>query len=307
MANKHIITWNEHHGTCLDTANGFDVIDCNSCKFKHIVPLPTAEELEKIYKYEYYTQEIPLYIQRYTEDLDWWNSVYKERYDEYENLLPSTRRRILDVGSGPGYFLLQGKERGWDTLGIEPSQRAAQHSRELGLDIIEIFLSEEMIKEKPGSFDVVNMSEVLEHVPNPKKMIEIAHQLLSPEGLFCAVVPNDYNPFQTALRKLCAFSPWWVAAPHHINYFNFDSFSNLLNLCGFEEVSRESTFPMDLFLLMGNNYIGNDNLGRLCHSQRMNFERNLLASDQKELKRALYTAFASLNIGREIKIIARKI
>lgn len=306
MSDKQINTWNEHQGKCLDSANGFDVIECNFCKFIHIVPLPAAEELEKIYKHEYYTQEIPLYIERYTEDLPWWNSVYQERYDEFENLLPSTRRRILDVGSGPGYFLLHGKEREWNTLGIEPSHRAAEHSRGLGLGIIEAFLDEEMIREL-GTFDVVNMSEVLEHVPNPKKMIEIAHQLLSPGGLFCAVVPNDYNPFQIALRKSGAFSPWWVAAPHHINYFNFDSFSNLLNLCGFEEVSRESTFPMDLFLLMGNNYIGNDSLGRLCHNQRMNFERNLMTSDQKELKLALYKAFANLNIGREIKMVARKI
>ena len=118
MSNEQIITWSEHQGKCLDSANGFDVIDCECCHFKHIVPLPSAEELEKIYKFEYYTQEIPLYIQRYTEDLDWWNSVYKERYDEFENFLPSNRRRILDVGSGPGYFLLHGKKRGWNTLGI---------------------------------------------------------------------------------------------------------------------------------------------------------------------------------------------
>ena len=167
-------------------------------------------------------------------------------------------------------------------------------------------MQEELVKEL-GAFDVVNMSEVLEHVPNPKKIIEIAHQLLSPGGIFCAVVPNDYNPFQITLNKSCNFSPWWVAAPHHINYFNFDSFGNLLNRSGFEEISRESTFPMDLFLLMGNNYIGNDSLGRICHNQRMNFEKNLLASDQKELKQMLYKTFASLNIGREVKMIARKI
>jgi len=48
--------------------------------------------------------------------------------------LPSGSRRILDVGSGPGYFLLHGKNRGWQTLGIEPSKQAAEHGRKLGLE-----------------------------------------------------------------------------------------------------------------------------------------------------------------------------
>lgn len=136
--------WQNHQGFLLDSVNGFDVIECEACRFKHIVPIPTQAELEAVYRQEYYSVEKPLYLEPHREDLDWWNLVYSERYDTFEEFLPPDRRRILDVGSGPGFFLLHGQQWGWQTVGIEPSEQAAAHSRKLGLEIVEDFLTEQM-------------------------------------------------------------------------------------------------------------------------------------------------------------------
>lgn len=297
--------WKEHAGTVLDSVKGFDVIECEPCGFSHIVPIPGIEELDEVYRKEYYSTEKPLYLERYREDLDWWNLTYNERYDKFEEVLAPARRRILDVGSGPGYFLLQGKKRGWETVGIEPSKQAARHSKDLGLNIVEEFLSEDTA-EGLGKFDVVHMSAVLEHIPDPGWMIELCKNLLNPGALICIVVPNDYNPFQLALRKACAFDRWWVAPPHHINYFSHDSLSQLLVKNGFEIVDHTTTFPMELFLLMGDNYVGNDQLGRHCHSKRKAFELNLEKADNSKLKHEMYKALTSLGAGREVQIIAKK-
>jgi len=297
--------WQGHRGSFFDSVNGFDVIDCEGCGFKHIVPIPTQEELESVYRNDYYSIEKPLYLERYRGDLEWWNLVYADRYDVFEECLPQTRRRILDVGSGPGFFLLHGKERGWKPMGIEPSRQAAAHSRELGLEIIEDFLHAETGKQL-GNFDVVHLSEVLEHIPKPAEMILQVKDLLAPDGLLCIVVPNDYNPFQLALRDACGFHPWWVAPPHHLNYFSFDSLKGLLERCGFETCLRETTFPIDMFLLMGDNYIGNDQLGRTCHVKRMTFEQNLASAGLNGIKRHLYRALAAEGLGREIFMVGRK-
>ena len=240
----------EHFGAVLDSLNNFNVIECETCEFRHIVPIPSSEELEEIYRDEYYSREKPLYLERYREDLDWWNLTYSERYDKFEEILTPDRRRILDIGSGPGLFLLHGKERGWEAVGVEPSRQAAQHSKDLGLKIVEEFLSEDTV-EILGRFDVVHMSQVLEHIPDPGEMVELSQKLLNPGGLICVVVPNDYNPFQLALRKACGFDPWWIAPPHHINYFSHNSLSRLLVKNGFDIVCHTTTFPIDMFLLMG--------------------------------------------------------
>jgi len=296
--------WREHRGPTLDRVGQFDVIDCSCCGFKHVVPIPTSEELETLYRETYYSIDKPCYFEHHREDLEWWNVVYASRYDTFEELLPPDRRRLLDVGSGPGYFLLHGVQRGWDTLGVEPSRQAAAHSRELGLTVVEAFLTPDLAGEL-GSFDVVHFSEVLEHLPDPAGMLTLARRMLRPGGLVCVVVPNDYNPFQHALRTVCGYRPWWVAPPHHLNYFDFASMRQLLQRTGFEVLIEETSFPIDLFLLMGDNYVGNDVLGRQCHGRRKRFEINLDRAGMRNLLRQLYRTLPKIGIGREVILFAR--
>jgi len=230
--------------------------------------------------------------------------VYAERYALFERVLPAGRRRLLDVGSGPGYFLLHGQQRGWQVRGIEPSTKAAQHSRTLGLEIVHAFLDDDTAP-KLGTYDVVHLNEVLEHVPDPRDVLRLAFGLLDPGGLIALMVPNDYSPFQAALREACGFAPWWVAPPHHINYFDVASVQRLLSE-RFEVVSVETTFPIDLFLLMGDNYVGNDALGRACHAKRKTFELALAKAGKSALKQELYRRLAEVGIGRDVVVVARK-
>ena len=125
---------NIHTGSVIDKKNGYKIINCDNCGFNHIFPLPTEEELDTIYRNEYYTKEKPLYFERTKEDAEWWNLIYKDRFDTFEELLSDCKRKkILDIGSGPGFFLKYGKERGWDTLGVEPSEQAAEFFKKYGV------------------------------------------------------------------------------------------------------------------------------------------------------------------------------
>ena len=45
--------WQDHSGPLIDSAKGFDVIECEPCGFKHIVPIPTPEELDAVYRFEH--------------------------------------------------------------------------------------------------------------------------------------------------------------------------------------------------------------------------------------------------------------
>ncbi|MDP2676857.1 MAG: class I SAM-dependent methyltransferase [bacterium] len=303
-----IKTWEgdtkKHRGIVLDSVNGHDVIECEACGFKHIIPIPSDKVLHDLYREEYYTAEKPLYFKRMEEDLDWWNITYTMRLAIFEKYLSKDRRQLLDIGSGPGYFLLQAKKRGWDGTGIEPSRQASAYSKKRGLTIIESFLNKNTAKEL-GGFDVIHMSEVMEHLPDPFLMIQLSYDLLRPGGLVCVVSPNDYSPLQKLLRKDHAYKPWWVVPPHHINYFDFGSIARLLQKNSFDVIEKIGTFPMEFFLLAGENYVGNDVLGRAVHEKRKNFETNLYKSDQKYLEE-LYRSFAQKGIGREFIVIGKK-
>ncbi|MBF0506848.1 MAG: class I SAM-dependent methyltransferase [Nitrospirae bacterium] len=288
-----------HKGRIIDNANGYDIIECEQCGFVHITPLPTQEDLDKIYKEEYYTTEKPLFIQRQQEDLEWWNIVYDDRYDFFEQNLSQDKRRLLDIGCGPGFFLKRGQERGWKPLGIEPSTQAVAHAKNLGIDVLNCFLDDSEIKDRGAIFDVVHMSEVLEHIPDPAALCNTAYNLLADGGIICVVVPNEYNPFQIILRDKLGFQPYWLAPPHHINYFNYDSIERLLQKSGFRILQRTAMFPMDIFLLMGDNYVGNDKVGRACHAKRKRFDLFLNEPILIDFKKNIYKLMAEHGIGRE--------
>lgn len=67
----------------------------------------------------------------------------------------------------------------------------------------------------------------------------------------------------------------------------------------------ESTFPLELFLLMGYDYLGNDLVGKQKHIERMNFEINLIKENKNDLKRNIYQNFAKIGIGRTAIIYAQ--
>ena len=262
--------------------------------------------MQKIYTEEYYSIEKPQFIERQLEDIEWWNIVFDDRYDLLEEHLPKNRRMIVDIGCGPGFFLKRGKDRGWKGVGIEASKQAAEYAKGLGVEVLNCFLEALDIEANRGKFDVAHLSEVLEHCPDPMSVCKTSYEFLSDDGIICIVVPNDYNPFQEAVSKVLGFERYWLAPPHHINYFTFDSLQALLERTGFKVLRKDAMFPIDMFLLMGDNYVGNDKTGRACHARRKRFEINLRKAGMNNFKKQLYEFLASKNIGREIVMFAQK-
>ena len=295
-----------HSGSVLDRANGFSVLDCSDCGFIHLNPVPTENELDKVYREEYYTDEKPLFIERVMEDLPWWDGVYNDRYDFFESRLPGSRRSVLDIGCGPGYFLKAGMERGWKCFGVEPSSRAAAHARSLGLEVMNTFFDSGLAAALGKRFDAVHLSEVLEHVPDPSMVLKAAGSLMDEGGLICCVVPNDYSPVQKVLKEKLHYKPYWLAPPHHINYFNFDTMKALLEKTGFSVVGTTSMFPIDFFLLMGDDYVGNDELGRASHARRKRLDLMLSEPELKGFKKEMYELMAKHGIGREMIVYGEK-
>ena len=299
---ERLVEVSAHYGPVLATVDGYDVIDCEGCGFRHIDPLFSQDQLKKFYENEFYESERPDYFERMEADREWWMLRYRHYYELLEGHVPG--RRILDIGSGPGYFLDAGRERGWQVVGFEPSRAAADYARARGLTVVNDFFSARKAREQ-GSFDVISMSMVLEHVRDPIALIEEARSLLVPGGLLFLVSPNDFNPLQMVLWKKLGFQPWWVNPKHHLNYFDTVSARSILEARRFEVLHLETSYPLENFLLAGRNYVGDPALGRACHNERKAFESALFLHDKERIK-ALAASWAGQGIGREFIILGRK-
>lgn len=294
-----------HYGHIISKKNGFEIINCTTCGFIHVYPFPSQENNEILYSDEYYQKNRINYIKNLEEDCEWWGSIYKERVEKIASYLKTKEKiNVLDIGTGAGYFLNETKKLGWEETGIEPSHMASSYGIELDLNIIRDFYTNE-VSENLGEFQVIHMNHVLEHMIHVKDILKLVYNNLASNGVFCVAVPNDFNQLQLVASEMNNKSDWWITPLEHINYFNFESLSQVLDESGFEILDTTTSFPMELFVLMGENYIGKNELGRSCHKKRKEFEKNLFKYNV-DVKNKLYRSLAKEGLGRDVIIFAKK-
>ncbi|HEY4077737.1 MAG TPA: methyltransferase domain-containing protein [Rhizomicrobium sp.] len=268
-----------HNGPRIAHGAVGDIIECFDCGFRHVLPLPELGELSC----DETGTTHPLHA---SEDQPWFELAHNDRLEIFEKLLAPTRRRILDVGRDSALFLKTARARGWDGHSIN------------GAFSVEI-------AKTLGQHDVVMLTGLLQHAPHPAATLELARSLMDAGGVLCVSVPNDFSPLQIAARGALGLGDWWLATDR-LNYFDFDSLCALLERQDMKVVERTTVFPMEAFLMMGENYIDDGALGRACHNKRKRFDMALEAAGLKETRRELYRALARLGIGREAVVIARK-
>ena len=290
------------------------MINCKSCKFIHVHPIPSNEELHAFYNNDFYQKTKPNYIQGNEKDIQYLNYTFDEKLDILEKHVSSKSRKILDIGSGPGFFLRRARQRRWQVLGIEPSPIAYNHSKKHNIPTIQKFFHQVNIKQI-GKFDVIHIFDVLEHVNDPISMLKKSYSLLKRGGMIVVEVPNDFNPLQKVVQKVLGKKEYWITLSSdsknsgnldHINYFDFSTISDVLTRTGFKIILKESTFPLELFLLMGHDYIKNPKIGKKKHLERIQFEKNFENRNAHKVKRTLYQKFAEIGIGRTAIIYAKK-
>jgi len=307
----------KHGGKVLKKIERFRIINCDKCQFIHVMPLPSELELSKLYKRKYYTKVKPNYIKKYQKEIDYWNLIFDEKLDFLETKIKTQTRSIFDIGSGSGYFLLRAKEKGWAVDGVEPNLIAADHSRKIGVPVINDFFGNVNIHTMK-KFNAINLFDVLEHVHNPIEVLENCYKLLKPKGVIVIEVPNDYNPLQKIVQNTLKKEEYWLTVltksrnyhwaskMDHLNYFNFQSLNRILKRLDFKIIYQQSTFPLELFLLMGDDYLKSEKIGKKIHQKRMNLEKRLLSQKNQHLKKELYEKFAEIGIGRTAVIYAQK-
>jgi 2-polyprenyl-3-methyl-5-hydroxy-6-metoxy-1,4-benzoquinol methylase len=266
-------------------------------------PLPSQDELDKLYRDEFYTTAKPRYIERMEDDWEWWEAVYSDGVSILREILGEMRSTpiILDVGCGAGFFLKVASKEFYPE-GIEPNKTAAEYAEHLNQNAV-IFNSLDEYGDPDSDFKchAVHLSEVLEHVRNPFQMLQDCADRLVDGGAICVVVPNEkFSPRFPTARFMY---PHVFQPPQHINYFTFDTIEALMVKAGFEIYERSSTYPMETFLQIGLDYTKSEAIGRLCHTQRMAFDLSMTSAQ----RRKFYKELAAEGLGRECVIYGRKV
>ncbi|UQD55593.1 bifunctional 2-polyprenyl-6-hydroxyphenol methylase/3-demethylubiquinol 3-O-methyltransferase UbiG [Flavobacterium sp. K5-23] len=130
------------------------------------------------------------------------------------NSLQSNKGRILDIGAGTGEFLSVTKQNGWQTTGVEPSDKAKSIAMNKGISFVE-----NTSELESNTFDVITMWHVLEHVPDLDKQLKELKRLLKVDGTLIVAVPN----FKSFDAK--HYGKFWAAYDVPIHFWHFSKTS----------------------------------------------------------------------------------
>ncbi|MBX3577083.1 MAG: class I SAM-dependent methyltransferase [Rhizobiaceae bacterium] len=210
----------DRHGGALRS------IVCMGCGSVTNDPIPSDEELAAFYRSDYRVSYKGTAQPRMRQV--WRNFGRMEQHLKANAGFYAGRSACLDLGSGSGEFMFMARTLGIGCVGIEPNQPYADYSREvLGLDVATQTLEETSFD--AGSFDLIRLSHVMEHMRDPVRSLAVLRGWLADRGILYIEVPNIL--FDAAHKRRGAIF-------HYGHIFNFSpwTFRAAARRAGFEEL-----------------------------------------------------------------------
>ena len=195
-------------------------------------PQPSLENLGKYYESVDYISHTDSKRSLFEKCYHFIKSIALKNKLNLINTLQPSKGSILDIGAGTGDFLSVVKENGWNTKGVEPSEKAKAIAKKKGVSFVE-----ETSQLENNSFDVITMWHVLEHVPNLDNQIKELKRLLKPNGSLIIAVPN----FKSFDAK--QYGNFWAAYDVPIHFWHFSK-TAIKKLFAKEDMKLVQVLPM---------------------------------------------------------------
>jgi 2-polyprenyl-3-methyl-5-hydroxy-6-metoxy-1,4-benzoquinol methylase len=267
------------------------ICQCRQCGFCYVNPLGSLARENQSEEY-FLNDYLPLH------QSNWKNSM-AERRDHLAMIRQRFRLphepELLDVGCALGFMLQEAKAAGWNAAGVETSPFAANYAAErTGCPVFTGTLQQ--AKFKSGSFDVVTLTDVIEHVADPRELMSEVYRVLRPRGVVFMVTPN----FSSMFVKLFRDSAYSIGPDEHISYFQPNTIARLLRTAGF---ARVVTGSKDLYA---------ENLKRLLRRERKSAAQSDIKaafgghSSLRSLRRVANKIFMHLRIGDKLIALGQK-
>lgn len=138
--------------------------------------------------------------------------------------------KLLDFGCGTGWFLESAKNK-FDVRGVEFSDSI----RDWLFDKLNIKTYKTLNEIKNEKFDIITAFDVIEHVPDPLKLLHELKKKLTRDGIILIYTPNkDSLGFHYLKERNNLLCP-----PNHLSYFNYKSFRYMTEKVGMRIVETQ--------------------------------------------------------------------
>jgi 2-polyprenyl-3-methyl-5-hydroxy-6-metoxy-1,4-benzoquinol methylase len=223
----------------LGTPGAYEIHLCVRCGLEQTFPVATLAELKELYEthYNFGGERDTLYTRARERFL--FSFLYRlwTRIDDDAAFYRRTGEgRLLDVGCNEGRGLRIYARNGFKAEGLDLNEAAAAVAREAGLTV-HTRLLEQFHPEAP--YNVVVLSNVMEHSLDPRQMLLDAHRILASGGQVWISCPNS----ESWLRRV--FGKSWINwhVPFHTFHFSSKVLRRLLEETSYTEVQIRTVTP----------------------------------------------------------------
>ena len=148
----------------------------------------------------------------------------------------NNKGKILDIGTAGGSFLKVAKEKGWSVYGVEPNKWLCNWAKEnYGIDVLSGTIFDHKFEDE--FFDVITLWDVLEHVPDPAKVLDECRRILRPGGILVVNYPDIGTWIAKFMKK-----KWVFLLSVHLFYFNKKTIRLMLNKKNFNVIKTKPHF-----------------------------------------------------------------
>jgi 2-polyprenyl-3-methyl-5-hydroxy-6-metoxy-1,4-benzoquinol methylase len=229
---------------------------CRKCGLRFFNKILSDYQIETLYDDNYFQEDWCWYAKPYEE-------VWHLRKKDFEaKQLPwimthKKNGKVIDIGCGGGAIVKAFNDAGYEAIGAELNKNLAEFGiEELGVNIISIDVTKKEFVDKFGKFDIIYMSDLIEHLNYPETFLKSMHNLLRDDGLVIIDVPLvELNRFSSKLRQVYAIlrnkDSRFCQYPYHLIFFKPDTLITLCKNAGYkieelktwkEEVLKEEDF-----------------------------------------------------------------
>lgn len=221
---------------------GFQFKLCSQCRTIYMSPRPSEALMADYYtnseNYAYWAKHIfPASEASRREKI---HKPWLDRVVNYCQQFGVPRGTLVEVGPGFGTFASVATESGQfeRVLAVEPTPEMAAACRERGVAVVQRRVEE--VSDEIDGADVLVAFEVIEHLFEPRRFIAQCARLLRPGGLLVVSCPNGQG-FDIAMLGAHALA----VDAEHVNLFNPESLSGMLQRSGFEVMEASTPGRLD--------------------------------------------------------------
>lgn len=214
----------------------FHMVQCDDCGLHYLNPRPDISALSIIYPKNYHAYNIrtpAVKAEKKPFVIRLRHKIYSKRFKPVLKYLNHLKKiDMLDVGCGDGWQLDLYKQLApnrINTFGVEIREEACKVAESYGhKTYCGLF---ESLDFKGQQFDLINLSQVIEHVADPKEFMQHIFKVLKPGGILALETPNT-NSLDAKLFR----ARFWGAYhfPRHWTLYNPSSIKQLGQSTGFE-------------------------------------------------------------------------